>query len=401
MHLLVRTLWAIVLCLLLVGSAARAQFNTQGWGFGPANNAGGPSGCPDNDGSSGATVGGANQPALLSGYAATINGAHGLNCKVAGVDYRVGLIASPSLADPTAGGLPSGATYSSGAHTVTIASNNVTFNGWDMSVAGGLGLVINSGVSGTIITNNKFLVQSPNCMVPMLFSSGLAGTTTVEHNTIDGGGAACAAFTSGFTADVYMVSAASGATFIYEWNVDQNISQDGMNVSGPASGTPLTLTHKYNLLYQQGWSGHPDGVQFAGGLVTAPVISHDTYYNPVFVGGTAGTQPFHVEAQLTATISNGVVSYNTLATPGTCNGGTNFPVGCSVNFDIACKQDAPGAPTNVNTGFSAYGNYIDWSGAIAALADPTDTGSQCTGTTWGSPQSNYDMVAGTTLTTAP
>lgn len=357
--------------------------------------------CPDNDGSSGATVGAANQPTLLAGYAATINGTNGLGCKVAGVDYRVGLVAAPTLADPTAGGLPSGVTYSSVAHTVTISSNNTTFNGWDMSVAGGLGLVINSGVSGTIITGNKFLVQSPNCMVPLLFSSGLAGATTVEYNTIDGGGAACATFTSGFTADVYIVSAASGATFIFQWNVDQNISEDGLNVTGPASGTPLVLTHKYNLLYQQGWSGHPDGVQFAGGLVAAPVISHNTYYNPVFAGGTAGTQPFHVEAQLTATITNGLVTYNTLATPGTCNGGSDFPVGCSVNFDIACKQDAPGSPTNINSGFKAYGNYIDWTGAIAALADPTDSGSQCTSTTFGSPFSNYDMTTGTTLTTSP
>lgn len=32
---------AVLLCVALAGSAAQAQFNTQGWGFAPANNAGG------------------------------------------------------------------------------------------------------------------------------------------------------------------------------------------------------------------------------------------------------------------------------------------------------------------------------------------------------------------------
>lgn len=359
--------------------------------------------CPDNDGSSGATVGTAQYPTLLNGYAAAINGLHGLGCRVPGVDYRVGLIASPSLSDPTAGGLPAGATYSSGAHTVTIASNNVTFTGWDMTVAGGLELQVNSGVTGTIITSNKFQVQSPNCLSPLRFN-GLAGTTTVQYNKIDGGGAACEGLTGGLTADVYIVTAASGAIFTFQWNDQENVSSDGINISGPASGTPMTFTYKYNLMYQVGWVGnpldpnHPDGLQFAGGNVTAPVMSHNTFYNPVFVGGTAGVQPFHVEAQLTAAIVNAVVAYNEILTPGICNGGTDYPNGCSANFDIACKNDTnPPSETDSNTGFSAYGNYVVWTGAIAALT--TEAG--CTGATWGSPYSNYDMTTGTTLTTSP
>lgn len=40
MHILVKVLFA-ALWLALVGTVAQAQFNTQGWGFGPANNAGG------------------------------------------------------------------------------------------------------------------------------------------------------------------------------------------------------------------------------------------------------------------------------------------------------------------------------------------------------------------------
>lgn len=357
-----------------------------------------PSSCPDNDGSSGAVAGTANYPALLSGYAATINGAHGLGCLVAGVDYRVGLVAAPSLSNPTLGGLPAGASYSAGAHTVTISSNNVTFSGWDMSQGGGLELVVSSGVTGTVISGNKFLVQSPNCLAPMRFN-GLAGTTTVQYNQIDGGGAACQTIAGGLTADVHIIGSSSGAVFNFQWNDQENVSSDGVNVPGPASGTPLTFVYRYNLMHQVGWIGnpldpnHPDGIQYDGGLIAAPIISHSTFYNSVFAGGTAGVQPYHVEAQLTSTITNAVVSYNTIATPGTCNGGASYPTGCSENFSIACKNDTGGGEVDSNTGFAAYGNYIDWTGGIAALT--TEAG--CTGTAWGAPKANYDMVLGTTL----
>lgn len=390
----------LVLFALCFAPAARAAWPGSGMAYTGA--AGPPSACPDNDGSSGATAGTAQYPSLLAGYAATINGAHGLGCLVAGVDYRVGLIAAPSLSNPTLGGLPAGASYSSGTHTVMIASNNVTFTGWDMSVSGGLQLKVNSGVTGTIITGNKFLIQSPNCLVPMFFVS-LAGTTTVQYNQIDGGGAACQTLAGTFTADVYIVNAVSGAAFTFQWNDQENVSSDGLNVPGAASGTPLAFIYRYNLMHQVGWIGnpldpnHPDGIQFDGGLVASPIISHSTFFNSVFAGGTAGVQPYHVEAQLNGTITNAVVSYNTLATTGTCNGGVSYPTGCSANFPIACKQDSGGGETDVNTGFSAFGNYIDWSGAIAALS--TEAG--CTGATWGTPLNNYDMISGTTLTHTP
>lgn len=381
--------WLLLAALLLAASPAHAFW--RGGGSSAA-------ACPEADGSSGAVAGTAQYPSLLNGYAATINGTHGLGCRVAGVDYRIGLVASPSLSNPTLGGLPSGATYNAGAHTVTISSNNVTFTGWDMTVGGGLELVVNSGVSGTTITNNKFQVQSPNCLAPLRFN-GLAGTTTVRYNSIDGGGAACQSITGGLSGDVYIVGSASGATFIFEWNDQENVSSDGINIAGPASGTPLTFTYRYNLMYQVGWIGnpldpnHPDGLQFAGGNVTAPTMSHNTFYNSVAVGKTAGVQPLHVEAQLTSAIINAEVSYNTVLTPGTCNGGTDYPTGCSENFSIACKNDTGGGEVDSNTGFHAVGNYIDWSGGIAAFT--TEAG--CTGTNWLTPYANFDSVAGTAL----
>ena len=121
-------------------------------------------------------------------------------------------------------------------------------------------------------------------------------------------------------------------------------------------------------------------------------LSCNTYYNtsPPSPGG--GVQPLHIEAQLTAALGHSTVAYNTVVTPGSCNGGKDYPTGCSVNFDIACKQDSsPG--TNSNTNFAAYGNYIDASGAISALTN----GYACPGTTWGTPQPNVDMTTGKAL----
>src|SRR5271169_3293846 len=67
-----------------------------------------PSSCPDDDGSSGASAGGANLPTLLDGYAATINGKGGLGCKVAGVDYVVGVTPGMMLKNPRTAALPGG-----------------------------------------------------------------------------------------------------------------------------------------------------------------------------------------------------------------------------------------------------------------------------------------------------
>ena len=78
------------------------------------------------------------------------------------------------------------------------------------------------------------------------------------------------------------------------------------------------------------------------------------------------------------------MSYNTVVVPGTCKGGVNFPTGCSANFGIACKQDNG---SNSNTGFTADGNYVDWSGMIAALTN----GYKCPGAAWGTKMQNIDL----------
>jgi hypothetical protein len=350
-----------------------------------------PGACPDSDGATGASAGVPQFPSLLSGYTATINGAGGLGCQVAGVDYHVGLPSGASLVVPTSGNLPAGASISG--NVVTIGSNNVTFQGFDMT---GKGLQA-SGVSGTIIQNNKFQVTS-TCQEPILFMGG--GSMTVQYNNIDGGGSTCnsAGFVNSRNGELNAEGVSAGAVITYQYNYHTNSWSDNLDISGPGSGT-ATIHNRFNLYYGAGYGSpagaHPDGIQFCGGNFANSDTVHNTFVLPqsqLSVG--ADTQMFHYEAQCSPAgqITNGVVAYNTTVQPGSamCHG-VDEPGTCTSNSTISCKNDNP--PSTVNSGFKAYGNYMDWTTSQIGL----DDSSGCTSTTWNSPQPNKDMKTGATM----
>lgn len=332
------------------------------------------------DGCAGSLGGTAQFPSLLTTYAS-----HRSPWNVAGVDYAVG-VPSGALLDPSTAALPSGCSFSGS--TVSCSGSNITVSGYDFSLHNGIVLSVTGGSSGLSVIKNKFGI-APNCSDPVLNVS-ITGNTTIKYNTFDGGGGTCG--TLSFGTMINTNQTITGAVLTIEYNYFLNTPQDAVDMRGPGSGTSQVIT-KYNLYYLEGWQGHPDGFQTCGGNFDSTQISYNTYYNTT-APGQQGTQPFHVEAQCTSAITNSTVSFNTIATPGTCNGGANYPTGCAVNFDIACKQDAGG---NTNSGFASFGNYIDWTGAIAAETNAY----ACTSTTWGSPSSNIDMSTGAALTTSP
>jgi hypothetical protein len=351
-----------------------------------------PSLCPDNDGSSGASAGTPNFPTLLTGgnflgvtYAATINGAHGLGCKVAGVDYVVGLPPGTTLADPTTAGLPSGCTYDGSQYV--HCSGTGTVSGYDFSLHTPSLLT----TSGTwTVTDNKFALGA-NCTDPVINASG---SLTLVYNTIDGTPGFHCSLSQGFGTMVN-VNIASGGSYLSEYNLYIEVPQDGNDMNAPSSGTGST-TIKYNLLDLEGSTGHPDWVQYCGGgagILENNAIEHNTIYTYTFSGAIGAFQPLHVEAQTCSGLGhllNSSVLYNTVITQGACDGGADYPTNCSANYDIACKRD----DTSTNANFVASGNYVDWSGAIAALTN----GYGCPTTTWGAPYDNYDMTAGVPLT---
>jgi|GEM_PF-1602082 hypothetical protein len=104
--------------------------------------------CPTNDASSGASPGSPQYPNLLNAYTVTI---HNLGCKVAGVDYHVGLADAQSLQDPAAGGLPAGCTYNASSHVVACSGGNITIRGWDFSLQAISWRQTSSGLSRTLV----------------------------------------------------------------------------------------------------------------------------------------------------------------------------------------------------------------------------------------------------------
>lgn len=342
--------------------------------------------CPDNDGSSGAPVGTIQHPALLSGYLAAINGTHGLGCLVAGVDYHVGLPSTTSLVVPTSGNLPAGASISGNA--VSINSNNVTLQGFDFtgkSVSG-------SGRSGIIIQNNKFQVTG-SCLTPILLQN--AGTTTIQFNDITGATRSTCTdgYTSGFTGEVN-VNPIAGATFTYQWNNHQTVNSDAVAVQGPGSGTAAFFM-QYNLFEAMGYTGHPDGIQFCAGNFATPTMRHNTYYQPQALLGQIDSQILHVEAQCSPAgqITNATVAYNTFVQPGSSNCiAVDIPGTCTSNSTVSCKNDNP--PSTTNSGMKVYGNYMDWTTSQINI----DNTSGCTSIVIGSPDANWDMKLGVTMT---
>ncbi len=293
---------------------------------------------------------------------------------VAGVDYHVGVPVGIALRNPATDTLPDGCSYKAG--LVTCSKDNAVISGYDFSLHE-VQLYIPGGVSGTIITNNKFGIGAA-CKDPLVDIRN-AGSTKISHNSFDGAGPLCPNLLFGTL--IFSVYPA-GAVSTVEYNVFNNIPTDGLQYAGPPSGA-ASIILRYNLFYIQGFYGHPDGFQANGGNFGPIDISFNTYYNAT-PPSKIGAQPFHVEAQLTSFLDRSTVSHNTIITPGHCNGGHGR---CAANSDIACKQDDG---SNKNTNFSAYGNYIDKSGAMAALHDS----SACSGTGWGKPFPNWDLETG-------
>jgi hypothetical protein len=315
-------------------------------------------------------------PTLLATY-----GTHRPHWNVAGVEYAVGVPATVRLVDPSVTP-PTGCTF--GGNTLSCNGDGITVKGYDFSLHGGLQLnIIGSGM----VTQNKF-AQAPNCKDPLLRVALTAGKTLdVNRNSFDGGGPACTSLLFGaMISGTYGDKSVMSLTYNYFTNIPTDTSQN----RGPNSGAAQIIM-MYNLFYRQGFSGHPDGIQYNGGNFDGSVLKFNTYYNPAG-NPVAGTQPFHIEAQLTASISNSIVAYNTVMAPGTCNGGRDWPKGCSINIAIACKNDQGNGWVDSNTGFKAYGNYVDWSGAIRSLLN-----GGCPGSVWGTPAKNVDLKTGAAL----
>lgn len=209
------------------------------------------------------------------------NSSVGANWNVAGVDYPVGYDTTLTLSDPTAGGLPSGCSYSSGA--VTCSSGTPTLNGYDFTLHG-TALVLTGGI--ITVTNNKF-----GCVGLQEISTSGTGTYVIKYNTFSGnssrGTAGC--FSTGQTAAVNMSN--TGGSVTLQYNFCQYQDEKCYNVAnGGTSGSPFVLTEQYDFNYDFGICG-------LSSLSTGPCTGHGEaeYFYPGNSSKTLqNTQQFNV-----------------------------------------------------------------------------------------------------------
>jgi hypothetical protein len=171
-----------------------------------------------------------------------------------GIDYFVGHDTTLTLADPTSAALPKGATFSG--HTVTISGNNVTLNGYDFSLHGTT-LVIDGGVTGCVITNNKFKIAAggQKDLQNILLRSG-STDCAIKYNWFDGSSVhgVGSGIPGGAIANVFVLS--TSGTFTFEYNYCFLPDSKCLDFGGhPATPATLNVIEKYNFYGELGTCG--------------------------------------------------------------------------------------------------------------------------------------------------
>lgn len=319
------------------------------------------------DGALDAPIGTIQRPDLFEGYAG------GPEWAVAGVDYYVGLPSGLTLKDPRSDTLPSGTSYSSGSHTVTIGSDNTTFELWDMSVGNGIGLVVEG--ANAIIRKNKFIMGS-NAQVPILVNEG-GDNVLITSNLIDEDGVDDAATFGGV---IYVTHADATSGMTIEYNEIRNGAADMIDVGGG-----LNII-RYNLITNDGETtgeAHPDFVQsnpFSLPTTYTQQIAFNTMINTyAFRGdgfGVGGGQGAGIGDNECPVVGTNWLDNNIMIADGPGNPGDDL-VSISYWCIIEYASLQTGATVSIQHNWadltSAYGfGYSGGTGAHATWADNKD-----------------------------
>lgn len=279
---------------------------------------------------------------------------------VAGVDYYVGIPSGTILKDPTvSANLPSGASFSSGSgiNIVTISSNNVTLNSFDFTLHGCVAVLIDAGVTGTIITKSKFLAAS-SCVSaggPIIgFAQPQdASDLTITDSEIYGTG------TGG------MVLMNQTGNFTMEYTYCHDVAQHCVDFA-VGSAQSASVTMKYNLVVNTGETSgsHGEFTYNCGGAYTI-IQNYNTALNQwgVILGSTALLTEIGDNSCAGSQLSSGsdfsenvCLSQGIYADTGNNNGSAHSG-GC---FYAAGSSGAPATTTMSN-------DYIDYTNAIVGI----------------------------------
>lgn len=289
--------------------------------------------------------------------------------QVAGVDFYVGLPDGVTLGNPTTDTLPSGASYSSGSHTVTLGSDNTTFEHWDMSVGNGVGLVVEG--QNCIVRENKFIMGS-NAQPLVLINDG-AHNCLIERNLLDEGGHDDAETFGGL---IYVSHADSTHDLTVQYNEIRNGGADFIDVG---AGTNIV---RYNLMTNDGQSGgetHPDFVQsnpFSLPATYTQQMSFNTMINTYGVAGPGGGQGCGIGDNECPVVGTNWLDNNIMIANGPGNPGAD-QVSISYWCIIEYASLQSGATVSIQNNFadlsSAYGfGYSGGTGTHATWANNKD-----------------------------
>ncbi|MDE2603762.1 MAG: hypothetical protein KGL62_15520, partial [Bradyrhizobium sp.] len=304
--------------------------------------------------------------------------------QVAGVDYAVGVAAGVSLKDPTVqANLPTGVTIDSVNHVLDIQGNNVTLNGFDFSLHGGWGVVIEPGTTGTTTIENCNFSMGSSETVAISAGSSNVGNLTVLNCSFNGNQLNIPSVQPppAGTGVGSAIDYEGTGTFIAKYNYIHDMPADGIDLGG---GTP---TIEYNVFAGLGYTpgAHPDPVQFAGGNVTNAMIAYNTIYQPQGSLNQNANEGLSLHAQLGASITNTTLANNVIIASGP---------NVSMSLDIGLFQDAG----NVLNGVVVSNNYLDPTGSLTPTTGFGDLSNEVQGSNL-TITGNVNMVTG--QTTAP
>ncbi len=326
------------------------------------------------DGSASAPSGAPQLPNILSGYAARPP------WQVAGVDYAVGIPSGTTLTDPTlAGALPAGATYSASSHTVTVTGNNITLDGYDFSLHGGIELVIQS--DNVTVENCNFAVgTNQGSQGTVVSATSAAGNVTFLDNNFNGNDVAVTPQLG------QLLNIQNKGTVSFQYNYFHDTGGDCIDFSGG----PQADIVEYNVFANIGVNtGHADPLQWYDAQITSGEIGFNTIYQDVPQPGPGNGALTVLSEGPTATMSDMTVNNDTVIQ-------TAVASGVSGNFTTGFYADDGGTASDV----VIHDLYIDPTGALNytgawlfptgyygdALATPTAISNVT------------DMVTGTSLT---
>jgi hypothetical protein len=302
--------------------------------------------CPDDDGFSGAPQGTIQNPTLLNGYAHTVKS--DLGCKVAGVDYAVGIPTAKVATLRDWRNYSAASCYIANPSTdnayIRCSGANPTIDNVDFSLGTwGAGVYMDAAVTGTVtITNSKFRCGSGQIYADTILIQATTSNLILKNNDFDGTN--CGGMSAFLNTD-------SVGTVTVWYNAFVHSGQHIIEVGTASSGKAQTVDYRYNYIANNSIipTAHMNHQQLANGQVT-DTVAHNTSLESVKISPGEGYQ-FYFNG--TGNQLSPVFRYNTMiAKP---DGGL-----ATMSYMVNASNSGEVIGTGLNTG-----NYFDTSGCIS------------------------------------